>query len=285
MGKITNITKYNAGMRKSIEDKLFFVSEINNEDKPYILLDYGCADGSLIKSWRTASLFSHDAYAIGYDNNSQMLKMAKENISNAYLDNSVHFVDNTDTFSTIKWLAQDLFNIPIVLNASSVIHEVYSYGTEKDIDKFWGDTIGNGFKYISIRDMAFNSNGRDYPVQFNDFDEFYRYFLQKVVELNVYEFWLEFCKTIENKCITYKDIVHFMLKYCYVENWDRECYENYFAVSLDDYKKLIPDDYEIVFQEEYILPFLKEKIFEDFGIDLDCMTHLKLLLRKKDKII
>ena len=40
-----------------------------------------------------------------------------------------------------------------LINISSTLHEVYSYGTEASVAEFWERVFGSGFKYIAIRDM------------------------------------------------------------------------------------------------------------------------------------
>ena len=80
-----------------------------------------------------------------------------------------------------------------------------------------------------------------------------------------------------------RNLVHYLLKYRFLENWDREVRENYFGLSLERLLSKIPmDKYEIVYFEDYILPYTVNKIKEDFDIELHDNTHVKLLLKKRD---
>ena len=80
-----------------------------------------------------------------------------------------------------------------------------------------------------------------------------------------------------------KNLIHYLMKYRYVENWEREVRENYFPVYLEDLLNTLLSDniYEIVYSNHYILPFTKSKIEKDFNIILADNTHVQILLRKK----
>ncbi len=77
------------------------------------------------------------------------------------------------------------------------------------------------------------------------------------------------------------NLIHYLLKYSYTENWEREVRENYLPVTVEKLLPLIPDDYEIVYSEHYVLPYIKLKIKHDCGIVLKDATHFKVLLMKK----
>ena len=77
-------------------------------------------------------------------------------------------------------------------------------------------------------------------------------------------------------------MLHFMMKYRYGENWEREKRENYFPITKEELIKLIPDNYEIVYHEEYALDWVKNKIYEDFKYKVEDNTHIKLILKRKD---
>lgn len=77
------------------------------------------------------------------------------------------------------------------------------------------------------------------------------------------------------------NFLHFLMKYKYIENWDREVKENYFPITLEELLKKIPSDYEIAYIETYCLPYLKSIVEKDFGININDNTHVKLLLKRK----
>lgn len=49
MEQINNIDVYTSGMQKSLANKLFFVDKVDDIDT---VIDFGCADGSLLREIR-----------------------------------------------------------------------------------------------------------------------------------------------------------------------------------------------------------------------------------------
>ncbi len=139
MEKLNDITGYVQKMEKSLLDKMFFMDKIF--DPIENILDFGCANGVLIRALNY--LFPEYKYA-GYDISEEMIERAK------ILEPSCSF------FS--KW---DDIDIPFentVLNISSTLHEVYSYGTKESVEEFWDRVFNSGFKYIAIRDMMLSDS-------------------------------------------------------------------------------------------------------------------------------
>ena len=77
------------------------------------------------------------------------------------------------------------------------------------------------------------------------------------------------------------NLIHYLLKYRYTENWDREVRENYLPITVEEMRALIPSHYEIIYDEHYTLPFIKQSIYHDCKINLRSATHFKLLLKIK----
>ena len=77
-----------------------------------------------------------------------------------------------------------------------------------------------------------------------------------------------------------KNMVHFLLKYRYLQNWEREVRENYFSYSLNDVMEGL-EDYDCIHYERYALPFLRGVIKKDFDIDFNEMTHVKMVFRHR----
>jgi hypothetical protein len=71
------------------------------------------------------------------------------------------------------------------------------------------------------------------------------------------------------------------LKYRYVNEWDRELRENYLPISIEHLLGLVPTEYAPIFMEHYTLPFLRDRVWEDFGIQLQERTHFKLILKRE----
>ena len=256
MEKIKNYNVYNLGMRKSIRDKLFWEGLIDNHVTG--ICDFGCADGQLLAMVHSDfpgwSLY-------GVDNDPHMRDLAAETIPEAVV---------LDTISLAKDVADHENQI---LSITSVIHEMYSYCSEEEIDCFWNDVFGTGYRYIAIRDFApsRNMNG---VTDINDY--------QKLLSRGSAEQIADF-ESIWGSVHDRKNMVHFLMKYRYKANWSREVRENYFPISIEDLLAKIPSNYEIMYFNHFILPFNREKIREDFGIELKDNTHVKLLLKRKEK--
>lgn len=258
MNAIKDYQFYTTEMCKALQEKLFFMDKINVN----YLMDYGCADGSLIQSM-------HQYYPgvnyIGYDIDEEMIKKAKDK----KIPNSL-FTTNLKLANT---MTQSVLTNSGIL-CSSVIHEVYSYGNQESIKAFWDNLYGGTYDYVIIRDMALSEKemadnnitnpsdlialkNRANPSQISDFENIWG-------SLNIK-----------------KNFIHFLLKYRYIANWDREVAENYLPVTIEDHLKAIPDNYEIVFFEHEPLPFIQQTVKNDFGIFLENKTHIKLIIKKK----
>lgn len=251
MSPINDFTCYTTGMQKSLEDKLFWLTP-DITDSIDSVVDFGCADGSLLKyvSEKFPGLFLH-----GYDIDSTMVRKARRNVPQA------NIVQGTPGSAPTE---HTLFN------CSSVIHEVYSYGAPIDIEDFWYNMFHAGYEYIAIRDMCVSS-ATVRPASL--LDKFLIGFAADPDQLNDFVFnW---------GAINHQDtLIHFLLKYRYTANWQREVQENYLPLTLEELLSHIPANYQIVRSEHYTLPFLKQQVYKDFGIVLTDPTHIKLLLRK-----
>jgi ribosomal protein L11 methylase PrmA len=95
----------------------------------------------------------------------------------------------------------------------------------------------------------------------------------------------EFCQenNVTVNSINWKDVIHYFLKYRYIENWSREVRENYLPLLIEEILLKIPSDkYRVKHFEHYALPYFKDKVSEDFDLDIKTPTHFKLLLEKYD---
>lgn len=264
MEQIRNLSAYNDGMAKSLDDKLFFIPIIGEEIRHFE--DFGCADGTLLEAMDnlfnnpfTAEFSLNNIELAGYDMSSKMLELAEDKVPNAQLFNSkIPCINGASKGS--------------VLNLSSVLHEVNSYCAEEEKNDFWKAVRSGNYQYITVRDMIFNGNNKEH----SDYDDesairgkasLYKY-LKKFEEI-----WGD----IHNK----KNLVHFLLKYRYKQNWNREVKENYLGYNTDDIIKLVGNEYEVIYRKDYILPFLYNRVKEDFGIEIDTPTHTNLIFKRK----
>lgn len=267
MEQIRNLSAYNDGMAKSLDDKLFFVPIIGEEIRWFE--DFGCVDGTLLEAMDnlfnnpfTAEFPLNKIELAGYDMSSKMLELAEDKVPNAQLFNSkvpCHtFIDGASKGS--------------VLNLSSVLHEVNSYCTEEEKNDFWKAVRGGNYQYITIRDMVFNGWDEE-RAEYND--------VYAVREKGSLDKYLKRFEGIWGSINNKKNLVHFLLKYRYKQNWDREVKENYLGYSTDDIIKLVGDEYEVIYRKDYILPFLYNRVKEDFGIEIDTPTHTNLIFKRK----
>mgnify|MGYP004554235557 CR=1 FL=1 len=253
MNQISDINTYTSRMAKSCEDKLFFMNKISDVKN---IVDFGCADGTLI---REMNKVMPNVRYIGYDNNLEMIRIAQSKSSS---NSNISF---TDTFPS------NVCGKSSLLNLSSVIHEIYSYCNEDEIYEFWNNVFLSGFDYVSIRDMCISEN----VYRLTNRTDYWK-LINAADKNQIRDFEHNWGSLMKNN-----NFLHFLMKYKYVENWDREVKENYFPITLEELISKIPSDYEIAYIETYCLPYLKSIVEKDFGININDNTHVKLLLRKR----
>ena len=252
MTPIKNIEVYNAGMRKSMLDKIWWIDKI--DDNINTVMDYGCADGALLA---LAHEINPDFALCGFDFNEDMIARASTNLP------SGKFSDN------FYKLSNGICRENAVLVASSVFHEIENYS--EDIESEYKRIFYNGYKYIAIRDMFISEMSHGLANQTSIAKVRQKYPHDKIKEFE------SFIGSIDYN----ENLLQFFLTYRYKENWDREVRENYFPYTIEEFLHKIPNHYEVVHFEHYTLPFVKEQIWKDFGIQLTDNTHGKILLRYK----
>lgn len=256
---IPNLGIYNDNMRKSLLDKAFFLPYVDSET----FVDFGCADGSLIKYIRT---ICPNSKCVGYDSSEKMLDLARQNLSD---DPNVIFTSNWDLIKSRDWCDPSCVpNMTLIL--SSVIHEVYSYGSELDIQQFWINVFSSNFEHIVIRDLM-PRRSCDRPSEINDIIQAHSpVFLDQLTEFE--SIW----GSVENN----KNLLHFLMKYKWKENWKREVRENYFPIYIEElFTKISTQNFRVTFFDTFTPALTLEGIRNDFGIELKDTTHIKLILR------
>lgn len=252
---IPNPQHYTLEMRKSLNDKMFFMDKINAS----VIVDYGCADGSMIKF--LAQLYPELTF-IGYD-------ISEEMIAHAQKGSVLKFTTSwEDVLHEIRVAQAQNKQTAIVL--SSIIHEVYSYLNVSGVASFWEQVFKQHFDYIVIRDMI-PSKTIDRASNINDIAKVYRL----ADKDHLFDFENKW-GSIENN----RNLIHFLLKYRYVENWQREVQENYVPLFREELLAKIPSGYTIIYHEHFVLPYIQNAIHTDFEIELKDNTHLKLILHR-----
>ncbi len=287
MSPIKDLSHYNTEMRKAMMDKIFFMDKIDAKN----IFDFGCGNGDVIGF--LSEVFP-DHYYFGYDENPEMIGLAIDKPGSRG-----GFTSNFDKFLDI---AKSTESKALVFN--SVLHEVFSYKTHEEIDTIFGKIAEVGFDYIVIRDMFYDEKIILRPQSFNNDDSTYhidrlasvfRKADQKMIanfENQIYDI-NDFSGDRKTSLTNEQDLIHFLLKYRYVENWDREVKENYFANNknhglIGHLGKFftVPNKiirYDEVMHENFIPPFIADTIKKDFGFVLNHNTHIKIILKKRTK--
>ena len=251
--KIADLDIYLTRMQRSILDKMFFIDKVFDPFR--YVLDFGCANGELIKALQSMCA---DYEYVGYDISEEMIEAARKNVPNAafYSD----------------WNEISLPFDQSMINISSTVHEVYAYGTEEDVALFWDRVLKSGFRYIAIRDMMYaDANDRKADASALAAVRRHQDYAEKLADF-------EACN---GRIETQKQLVHFLLKYKYTQNWEREVRENYFPLPVEKLLAIVPQDYRVTFFEHFTLPYTAWQIRKDFGFDLKDPTHVKIILEKK----
>lgn len=258
---ISDYLKYISDMNQTMPDKLFFIGDIKFD----VIVDFGCADGTFLEN---VSKVRPNVKIIGYDIDQNMLDKAS-----AKLPKSAILTDDWNT--VVSEVSK--YNRPL-LNLSSVIHEVYSYSKNSMvINKFWnGQVFAGDFKWITIRDMIPSVTlTRNEIIDFKQDAKKLRMMADKDSLQSFEENWGSIFSD-------YRNFVHFLLKYKYKDNWEREVRENYLPITLETLRTKIPQGYSIVLEDSFVLPYLKKEVKKDFNIDLTHSTHLKMIIENKN---
>ena len=272
MSNIVDIINYNCyltKMSKTFFDKAWFVSHLPEDI--CTIVDVGCADGSFMEFLKRSGL---DFEYIGIDNDPEMQRLTKEKGFTCY--------SSIKEFKESGCIFEE--NMCVVLN--SVVHELYSYFNESVLS----DIYALHPKYIAIRDMMYNPIDRTrFYLPIDDYEKIINVFKEKYPEQ--YEQFYKFHHHQNYE----KQIAHFLLKYMYTENWDREVKEDYLSYDINQIRNyfcenfIFPDsNYHIEFQTFYKLPYLVNKWKKDFDLKnnhelneyiRNINTHYKMLLK------
>lgn len=289
---ITNNEIYLDNMSKSFGDKAWFLKYIPKGIDT--LVDFGGGTGDFAKFCQKKMPGLKCAVI---DNNASFSDKAKEN----------GFITASDLQQLRDSKTVD-FN-KSVLNMSSVIHEIYSYADPfyDDVGVFWTDVKKCGFKAISIRDMSFDEQSmRNAPIDaivwvyqnvLKSDTIFYKNIPFKDITDSFEEVWGNICD-VSSKKVNFKQLIHFLIKYRYQENWSREVEENYLPVSKQKLANILTSmGYKFIHKESSKLEFYGKCWKKDFKLSipdndgyrqqflswlLTLDTHIKWFLVKAD---
>lgn len=258
--KIQSIDGYNQKMAASMVEKTFFFAYLDDSDE--VIVDFGCADAIMLNKLRAAN---QEIEYIGYDMNPEMVQEA---VQNAKTNGFENFTITSDW----RVVEEKMRGKRSSLLLSSVIHEVYSYGSGEDVDVFWNKVFGGEFYKIFVRDMMCSEN----IPQFTTIAE-----VQKIKN-NFSPFLIKQWELRWGPLLEFKSMLHFLLTYHYLDNWTREYLENYFPISYEEFTGLVTkSQYQVHKMHPHKVPYLVNKIAVDFGIELQENTHIVAVLTKK----
>lgn len=260
MNDIRDLNIYTKRMENGLQDKLFFIPYLSKIQRPFIFIDYGCANGILIE---TILKFYPNSTCIGLDCNEDMLTLAKERCSS--YKNRVFFCQNLEELK--EFLAKR--TSVKILNMSSVLHEVHHYSKSEEVERFYKDVLSLNVDYIFIRDMYNQEKRWKYISQEN----FIKLKNNPLLKKQINDFEGKFGSIIERK-----NCIHFLLKYKYLENWDREVAENYFP---DIPLHYFEENYDCEFRKEYQLPYFTKLWKDELNVEINSKTHIQLIYKKK----
>jgi SAM-dependent methyltransferase len=266
-------------MTGSMGDKLFFINKLSPLEN-YIFVDFGCADGTLIKT--LYGIYGDSCRYIGYDKSEEMISFAKKNFEEVINHNEVKFTSEwIDVIAAIRG-EKSVWGRKPVLILSSVLHEVYSYGTEDDIRVFWNRVLYHDlpstfnddyFDYVIIRDMMMSED----MIRPSDSN-----FVEKIRGNKSTSALLSRFESKWGSIDYNNQMIHFLLKYRYTINYDREVNENYFPLTIEEFMKKFESGWRIDYLERFRILFLEKQILKDFGIVLEDPTHIKAIFRRKN---
>lgn len=257
MEKIKNYEVYNASMAKTMMDKVWFIDKIPANITT--IVDFGCADGTLIKF--VEQLFPKTYNFIGIDNDEVMRHKANKNLDYLVAEGRAKVVNSINDISM-----EEAENAVLVLN--SVVHEISTYCSYLEAQNIWHSINDLHFGYVAIRDMHYQKN-------VDGIGKFRSAFFARGYHLTE---WLD--KRY------YRDddpnmIIEYLLKYRYRENWAREVNERY----LWDWANILTlalDDYTAIIEDDFYIPFIFQQWEKDYSTRLATIpfnTHKKMLFR------
>lgn len=270
MDKINDVEKYVASMSTTLLDKCWWLDKISPDVDTVI--DFGCAQADL--AVLIDRIVPGKFHYIGVDNSEEMRSRANENLA-AHHPRPCQARVVSDISEAFEMCEPS----KTVLVLNSVLHEVFSYLSTYEVWRLMIKFAESGAKYIAIRDM------HAVPSYYSE--ELIK--ARNAVMDSAYADLFKNYRRTYNKCglgesdwWSNEPVADFILKYRYQENWERESKETYcwdISGRIDGYGFDLK--YDRYFEERFYIPFIRDRIKEDFGIDYNVPTHIKLLLRLK----
>ncbi len=252
MDNIQNPATYLERMSKPLQEKLKVAKYFSKRVKS--VLDVGCADGTITLA--LADMYPEINF-VGIDLDQSFIDIANQKIE---ARQNVKF---ECIYLRDKLAEEERFDVVLFC---SVLHEFFSYGEGiSSVIKALSDAreILNQSGEIIIRDMLLYEYTEKSQLWLPEILTKLRSKSEIIPMIDDFERYF-------GKLNSIKQVNHFLLKYMYTDNWQREVKEDYVPVSFEKYDKM----FEILgmnvgFQRSSTIPYLKDKWRNDFGFTDD----------------
>ncbi|MEX0877265.1 MAG: methyltransferase domain-containing protein [Candidatus Spechtbacterales bacterium] len=248
---ISDTGVYLERMSKPLQEKLRVAHYIPNSAQA--VLDVGCADGTVTIA--LAQMFPKIQFC-GIDLEEDFIKKAKQRAKEEGFKN----VDFEKVYLRDLLARSQRFDSVVFI---SVLHEFYSYGEGvSSILKALADAheLLKPEGRIIIRDMILNEYTKSTKFRVGDVVKKVRDKKDTAGRIGDFEKYHGPLDSIYS-------LNHFLLKYFYTENWEREVKEHYVPVTFEQYAQAF--DFlgmDLQVQDSYLIPFLKQKWQDDFAL-------------------
>lgn len=259
---------YSRRLDYTLQDKLFWLDRIN-PDEINVIVDFGCGNGKLLAQARKDPRFK-DKIFVGIDSNTDFEKQFWDNMGvPRHGSTKVFYYSHPDAVR--KYIKSNR----VALIFSSVLHEAYTF---KTLPFKWHEIRT---KYVVIRDM-YNPLFVYINSGFYKFTYSFKEKLQIFIKANKKRFFDHFIRRDITDDYVWTE---FLMKHHYVENWETEKLENYFATKWADIEIYLTDNqFTTLYSDIYNIPYLVNKAQMDFGIAYNCPTHRSAIFYKPKPI-
>jgi hypothetical protein len=252
MSDVINISRYTIDMSRSLDEKLFFLPSIKSRS----FVDYGCANGIIgaeLLSRRPGITYR------GFDLSRKMVKQGRRQHP------TLQFFNHWDELITDL----DPSEHPTLI-LSSIIHEVYSYSTPREIYKFWQRVLSFRWSNVIIRDMIpYDVLNRNVSISAD------------VVRTARPNWMIDSFESRWGSIDIERNLVHLLLKYRYEQDWARELDEDYIPINEDQLMNIVGSNFQVVYYRRNTPRFLTQMALKDVGVLWPANVHLSLILIPK----
>lgn len=267
MDAIQNPQTYLDRMSKPLQEKLKVAKYISKNVKS--VLDVGCADGTITLA--LADMFPEVKF-VGIDLDQEFIDIANSKVEGR---KNVKF---ECLYLREKLNEAEKFDVVLFC---SVLHEFFSYGEGiSTVVKALSDAreILNPDGEVVIRDMLLYEYAEKSQLWLEEILGKIKSKKELIPLIDDFEKYFGKLKSV-------KQVNHFLLKYNYTDNWQREVKENYVPVSFETYDKIFELlGMEVSFQRSSTIPYLKDKWRADFGFtddELESFRSTGFIVAKK----